>query len=112
MSLLVPVAMLFRQPVGQVLAGPVFERFAARADHQCPARHLRSLKPAELDGMEESFDAALSARQRGRILAADHFGPRCSQEDHGATCGAIGRLEAIRRTGALESFVSFACTHA
>lgn len=82
------------------------------AAHQCPARHLRSLKPAELDGVEESFETTLSARRRRAIADADHSGPHCDREGHGATCEAIGRLDAMWRTGTLRSFVTFACSHA
>lgn len=111
MILLVLMTMLSPQAEDQMMIGRTFERFATRADHQCPARHLRAFKPADLDGAEESFEATLSARQRRQIAAADRSGPRCDREDHGVTCPAIGRLDAMIRAGALEAFVAFACTH-
>lgn len=111
MILLVLMAMLSPQAQDQMMIGRTFEQFATRANHQCPARHLRAFKPADLDGAEESFEETLSARQRRQIAAADRSGPRCAREDHGVTCPAIGRLEAMIRTGRLASFVAFTCTH-
>lgn len=111
MILLVLMAVLSPHAEDQVMIGRAFERFAVRADHQCPERHLRAFKPADLDGAEESFEEALSARQRRQIAAADRSGPRCDREDHGVTCPAIGRLDAMIRTRMLNSFVTFACAH-
>jgi hypothetical protein len=111
MILLMLMALLSQQAQDQSMIGPTFERFATLADRQCPARHLRALKPADLDGAEESFEEGLSPRRRRQIAAADRSGPRCDREGHGATCPAIGRLDAMIRTRALASFVTFACTH-
>lgn len=113
MILLMLMAMLSPQSQAQdqMMIGRSFEQFAALADHQCPARHLRALKPAELDGAEEAFEQSLSPKQRRQIAAADRSGPRCDREGHGATCPAIGRLDALNHTRALGSFVTFACTH-
>ncbi|WP_084583898.1 hypothetical protein [Sphingomonas azotifigens] len=112
MILLMLMALLSPQAEDQAMAGRTFERFAVLADHQCPARHLRSIKPADLDGQVESFEDSLSTRERRKIAAADHSGPRCDRLGHGATCPAIGRLDAMIRTRTLGSFVAFACTHA
>lgn len=95
----------------QKLAGPAFERFAAKSEAVCPARALRSVTPGDLDLSEQQFLDKLPRRQRSRIAAADHGGRRCTS-DHGLSCPSVELLDAMAHADQLDAFVGYACTPA
>jgi hypothetical protein len=91
----------------QLMTSPAFESFAHAAEEMCPARKLRYLHPADLDGIEEAFLPSLSRRDRRRV-AADLGFKGCPSA--GASCPAQHTLSSIVRTGMLDNFVRFSCS--
>ena len=91
----------------QLMTSPAYQTLAQRADVSCPARKLRYLHPADLDGIEEDFLPTLSRHEQHRIASMTRRSKACPPA--GASCPGQHTLAAIARTGKLESFVNFAC---
>jgi hypothetical protein len=111
---MLPMLLLMATPApGQTLAGAEFARFARAADRQCPARHWRSVAPADLLQAEDDFLAASPAQRRHAVrvaIARDGDGqPRACADRNGASCPAIHQLAAIRKAGASAAFVRSVC---
>jgi hypothetical protein len=92
------------------MTSPIYRTFADKADKVCPARKLRYLHPADLDGVEEDFLSSLTSRQQHRIASRTESDTGCPQA--GASCPAQHTLAAIARARQLDAFVRFACASA
>ncbi len=99
----------------QRLAGPAFERFAARAERLCAKAQSRFIKPADLDEVESRFLEGLSAGDLARVKAAIprsiDGGPRSCEGRNGLSCASTHNLKAIERADQLQPFVAFVCAH-
>ena len=91
----------------QIMTSPAYGAFARMAEASCPARRLRYLHPADLDGIEEDFLPSLTARDQRHIAAFDQRSK--GRAPAGASCPAQHTLAAIERAGRLDGFVRFAC---
>lgn len=95
----------------QVLAGPFFEAFARRTEQLCPVRRLRDVTPGDLDLIQDDFRQRLPAAARRRLTAADRAGQARCDGHNGLSCPTVETLGAMRRTGLLERFAAYACSH-
>ena len=94
----------------QLMTSPAYSAFAAKGEAICPARRLRYLHPADLDGIEEDFWPSLSKREQRQVTARQHGDGKCPPA--GASCPAQHLLTAIMRAGRLDDFTHFACASA
>ncbi|THD38229.1 MAG: hypothetical protein E7773_00250 [Sphingomonas sp.] len=94
----------------QMMTSPAYQAFARKGDAMCPARRLRYLHPADLDGMEESFLSTLPSREQRRVARATPDTSNCPPA--GASCPAQHTLAAIVRLGLLDGFTQSACSGA
>jgi len=95
----------------QNLSGRAFETLASRADAMCPARHVRSITPGDLDYAQETFEASMSHRARVRLRSANTAERRCADRN-GLSCPTTATLEAMDRVGMMARFSSYICSHA
>lgn len=92
----------------QMMTSPAYQAFARKGDAMCPARRLRYLHPADLDGLEESFLSTLPSREQRRVA---HATPDTgTSPPAGASCPAQHTLAAIVRLGLLDRFTQSACS--
>jgi hypothetical protein len=92
----------------QMMTSPAYQAFARKGDALCPARRLRYLHPADLDGFEEGFLSTLSLREQRRVKRASPGFKGCPPM--GASCPAQHLLGAIDRLGLLDDFTRSACS--
>jgi hypothetical protein len=92
----------------QLMTSAAYQSFADKADAVCPARGLRYLHPADLDGIEENFMPSITRRERHRVASLNRGDKGCT--GGGASCPAQNTLAAISKAGLLDEFVQFACT--
>ncbi|WP_242140765.1 hypothetical protein [Sphingomonas sp. TREG-RG-20F-R18-01] len=91
----------------QAMTSPAYVAFADKADAICPARRLRYLHPADLDGIEEDFMMSIRRHERYRVRALNKDGKGCT--GGGVSCPSQNMLSAISESGLFDSLVSFAC---
>ncbi|WP_138995592.1 hypothetical protein [Sphingomonas sp. PAMC 26621] len=91
----------------QGMTSRTYQTFADKADVVCPARGLRHLHPADLDGIEEGFMPSITRRERHRVAISNRGDKGCT--GGGASCPAQNTLAAISKAGLLDAFVNFAC---
>ncbi len=95
----------------QTLIGASFEAFARAGEARCPARHLRTISPADLDWEQDVFEERLSASARARLSAARKHDRTCANPDGGLSCPDEQRLDAMARTHLINAFAASACSH-
>ncbi len=97
----------------QIFAGPTFEALAKSTDRQCPNRHVRFIKPGDIDWEEERFEETLRPDEKAKFEAAIERtadgGPKRRENRNGLSCTASANLEAIAKASLTDGFTAFVC---
>ena len=92
----------------QTLESPAFTAFDRATDAICPTATLRLISPADLDGRQEEFIAALSWWQRRRLAAVNRADRLCAGRN-GLSCPTTATLAAFIKRGLMRDFAAAAC---
>ncbi|MGC5798835.1 hypothetical protein [Sphingomonas sp. NFX23] len=87
-----------------------FEALGRRTDRQCPARHVRTITPGDLDYLQDGFERNLSRLDRARLAAINTADRRCAHRD-GLACQTSATMGAMQTTRLVSRFASYVCAH-
>ncbi len=87
-----------------------FETLGRRTDRLCPARHVRTITPGDLDYLQDGFERSLSRRDRARLAAVDTADRRCANRD-GLACQTSATMGAMQTSRLVPRFAGYVCTH-
>lgn len=99
---------------GQTGMAPVtreaFATLARRTDRLCPARHVRTITPGDLDYLQDDFERGLSQRDRARLASVNTADRRCANRN-GLACQTSTTLAAMQTTRLVPRFAAYVCAH-
>lgn len=110
MSLLALILAVSNQSMMAPATRAGFDTLARRTDRLCPARHMRTITPGDLDYLQDDFVRSLSRRDRARLASVNTAERRCANRN-GLGCQTAATMGAMQTTHLVPRFARYVCTH-